>query len=979
MVAVGQLWLDEVLPAACCLPVGQYGRVLPPSHWGGSPEFSLLEREAEITSLAEEFERACAGSGRVVLVEGEAGIGKSSLLAELKARASASGAAVLAARGGELERDFAYGVVRQLFEPLFRTADATRRRRLLQGAAEMAAPILGFSEATAGGLLGTDASLAANHGLYWLTSNLSEDAPLLLLVDDAHWCDVASLLFLHYLGLRIEGLTVLVALGLRLAQPGSSWELLDALRDLRDSASVRPSRLSPAAAAQVIRRSTGQQPHASFLAACQEATGGNPFLLGELLRAFEPEGLRPDEGAADRIRGLGPRSISRSVLGRLAVMWPEAVALARAVAVLDTDAELAHAAALADIPLEQAAAAADALTDADVLAAGRPLRFTHPIIRQAVYEDMAERRRALDHGRAAAILGTRGQPERAAVHLLATEPAGDPHVVSRLRGAAQRSLERGAPGAAVALLRRALHEPPPEGDRFSTTFQLGRAARLAGDPAAVELLRNSLELATAVGEHVKAGRELGAALVAAGSVEDAVRVLDDVSGALGPEASDERVLVEAELLTASTFDDVLAARAAERIDNLLEQVTGATPAERVLLAGAAFHRVAAGTGVGEQIAELAEAATAGGMIVREQGAGSLYPSIAVACLLFTDHLDSAEAVIEAMAEDARRTGSPTAHAWYSAMRSRYDHVRGKPPAAEEHARNALEVFPPALTLATEMALAFLVFALVEQGKLDDAEAELALHHAGEGSLSPTTSGMTLLLARSALRLDQGRLDDARLDAEEVVRREGQRGGSLPGRGYRWIPILALRAAGRQSMAVELARNDVAAARRFAVSSTEGIALTALGAVEGGAKGIAHLRAGVGILEHSPRRLDHAHALVELGAALRRAKHRSDSRDPLGRGMDLAHRLGAAALAERARQELLALGARPRRLVLTGVDSLTASERRVGQLAAEGMSNPEIAQALFVTRKTVEAHLMSVYRKLDVTRDGLPEALATPAR
>lgn len=149
----------------------------------------------------------------------------------------------------------------------------------------------------------------------------------------------------------------------------------------------------------------------------------------------------------------------------------------------------------------------------------------------------------------------------------------------------------------------------------------------------------------------------------------------------------------------------------------------------------------------------------------------------------------------------------------------------------------------------------------------------------------------------------------------------------------------------------------------------------LGVVVGGEEGLRRLEQAVAKLEGTPRKLDHAHALVEFGAALRRANRRSEAREPLRRGMDVAHRSGARPLAERAREELLACGARPRRLVLSGVESLTASERRVAQMAAEGMSNPEIAQALFVTRKTVETHLGHAYSKLEIgSREELAEAL-----
>ncbi|MFZ1879113.1 MAG: LuxR C-terminal-related transcriptional regulator, partial [Gaiellaceae bacterium] len=132
------------------------------------------------------------------------------------------------------------------------------------------------------------------------------------------------------------------------------------------------------------------------------------------------------------------------------------------------------------------------------------------------------------------------------------------------------------------------------------------------------------------------------------------------------------------------------------------------------------------------------------------------------------------------------------------------------------------------------------------------------------------------------------------------------------------------------------------------------------------------------LEGTPARLEHARALVEYGAALRRANRRTEARERLRQGVEIAHRIGALALIEQANNQLAATGARPRKLVQTGLETLTASERRVAQLAAEDMSNKEIAQALFVTVKTVEVHLSSVYRKLEITsRRQLASELAEP--
>jgi DNA-binding NarL/FixJ family response regulator len=156
----------------------------------------------------------------------------------------------------------------------------------------------------------------------------------------------------------------------------------------------------------------------------------------------------------------------------------------------------------------------------------------------------------------------------------------------------------------------------------------------------------------------------------------------------------------------------------------------------------------------------------------------------------------------------------------------------------------------------------------------------------------------------------------------------------------------------------------------------GVTLRTLGLVEGGRAGEKHLEEAVSVLAASSARLEHGKALVELGAALRRGNRRADSRAYLREGLDLAHRIGAKALEERARTELAATGARPRRLQLTGLESLTPSERRVAEMAAENLTNKDIAQALYVTPKTVEVHLSSAYRKLEISsRAQLSGALA----
>jgi DNA-binding CsgD family transcriptional regulator len=197
----------------------------------------------------------------------------------------------------------------------------------------------------------------------------------------------------------------------------------------------------------------------------------------------------------------------------------------------------------------------------------------------------------------------------------------------------------------------------------------------------------------------------------------------------------------------------------------------------------------------------------------------------------------------------------------------------------------------------------------------------------------------------------------------------------------WIPwrseaALALHQLGEIERAKRLCDEELELARRCGAGRPLGIALRARGLVDGGHDGIELLRESRAVLAASPAMLERAQTLIALGAALRRRNARSEARETLTEGLVLAEDCGAAPLADEARTELTATGARARSEYRIGADSLTPSERRVCELAARGKSNPEIAQLLFVTRATVESHLHSAYRRLDISsRNELADALA----
>ena len=441
----------------------------------------LLERSNETDAIAATLDAAVDGQGRLLLIEGEAGVGKSSLLHLTIEKAGERHVVALSARGGEYEREFPYGVIRQLFEG--RVGEVGLESLL--GASALAAPVF---DVTAEGA-GADRA-AIQHGLHWLAADLATEAPLALVVDDGQWADVASLHALIYLARRLEELPVALLIAIRTGEPDVPEELLDALYREPEAETLSPRPLSPEAAAELSRRELGgAEPTDRFLGACHRASGGNPFLHLELLRTVSAEEVALDDANADRVAELASAGVARSVLLRLHGLGDDAIELARAVAVLEPNAELEHVAALACLSVAESATPCERLVRAHVLTGERPLGFVHPLVRQAVYGDISATRRAILHFEAARLLSASGAAtDSAAAHLLRTTPAGEGWIVVALRQAAREALARGAPEAASEYLRRALVEPPDDAELWEIREQLGVALLEAANPDGIEEL-----------------------------------------------------------------------------------------------------------------------------------------------------------------------------------------------------------------------------------------------------------------------------------------------------------------------------------------------------------------------------------------------------------------------------------------------------------------------------------------------------------
>ncbi|WP_320668603.1 AAA family ATPase [Patulibacter defluvii] len=935
---------------------------------------TLLGRGPELARIDAALDRMLDGVvGRLLVVEGPAGAGCTSLLDAAAARARARQVPVLRAVADERSRDVPFGVAVDLFDDPLRAADPARRAALLADRAALAAPLFapdggpGPVEADGAGLV---------EGLYWLAGQIARFDPehrpagLLIAIDDAHWCDHATLRVLARMALRIAQLPLVAVLGVREDLTGD--DLLERLRHHPRAERLRPAPLDRAAVAVLAGERLGAAADERLVAACVRATGGNPFLVHEFLAAVadgSPTPTPTPDPAADVAEAA-----ARAVALRLAAVDPDARRLARATAILGDGARLRQAAALADLSIDRAEAAADALAAAGLLQAGEPLRFGDGLVRAAAEAQVPAAERARGHRRAAAILQGEGAPvARVASHLLQAPAAGDAQVVTALRRAAAEAREQDEPGVAVRALRRALAEPPTADERRAVLVELATAEAAAGEPDGDARLEDAI--AATPDPRARAALLLALARLRAGrgAPEAAIFAATQARALLDPAPLGRDPLVDGLL---SVELDAMALRPSrwpvrqERADAACaDLVAGAAPPADDPILGAQLAVEAALRGQPiDRVVALARAAVADSPLVDPRH-GEGFGLVAQALL----HVDQAELAV-ALAEDAiaeaRTRGAPVAFAVASGWRAAAHYRRGDLVAAIADAEAALELHPEASAV-----VALLARLRMERAETD-AAALLLERVAGSGPDDPGHG--EVLLARAALATARGEgaaAIDALLTAgRHLVARYGSARPTL-GAWWSWAALLAARI-GRDDDARAWAAEGLRVATAAGLPGWTGLALRARAAHESPAERVATLRAAVALLDRSPARLEHARAQIDLGVALLAEGERTAALTMLSTALDAADRCGATATVERARVELAASGVTVPPATPRGARALTPAERRVAERAAAGQTNLQIAQDLFVTTKTVEGHLRNVYRKLAVdSRRALAPILA----
>jgi DNA-binding CsgD family transcriptional regulator len=736
------------------------------------------------------------------------------------------------------------------------------------------------------------------------------------------------------------------------------------------AAVVRPTALGWESAALLAKEQFGCDPDATFVDACWAATGGNPLFLQALLDTLKREASEPRAANAERVLEIGPAPVARAVSLRLARLPSEAAVLARAVAILGGRAELRHAAALANLDAELAAHTATMLSRSEVLRYEMPLEFTHPVVRHAVYDDMSPGERIAGHRRAATILAEAGaSAEQVAAHLEQTLPNGDAFVVDTLRNAAQRALKRGSSDVAVSMLTRALEEPPTREQYGEIVRALGFAQRLLDNPVAIRLLEEAFDLIPEPTRRARVALELGRCLLRANRHQDAIAAFRRGRDVLAGADRDLQESIWSEQINAAWWSPENVALAVDELDAIDEAALHGGVGTDLLRASLAYREARRGTDRARAL-ELARAAIAPQRI-DVLGARGLH--LATHTLTLAGHADESLELYDRVLRAAYARGDNVLASEASLFRAYTQLRRGELTAADADLARFSELM--AWETVAMYAAAFRTELAVERGDLDAAERIVRESGLPE-QIPPNGHLLFFQFERARLRMEQHRFDDAVREleslAENLAALRIENSAFYDARAHL---ALAYNAAGRRTEALGKAIEAVDRARAWGAPHTVGVALRSLGLIEGGVSGEKLLREAVATLAGSQSPLEHARALVDLGAALRRGNRRSDAREHLRQGLELAHKLGATALEERAQTELAATGARPRRLMLTGVDSLTPSERRVAEMAADNMTNKDIAQALFVTPKTVEVHLSSVYRKLEISsRAQLPAAL-----
>ncbi|MFG2557049.1 ATP-binding protein [Streptomyces sp. NPDC048581] len=936
-------------------------------------EPALVGRDLELALVREHLHGT--GDGRAVLLRGPAGIGKTRLMSAALAELG-PGARVLTVKCQE-SGGAAYEAVRGLFAPLDLTAGDPARHPLLAGSVALAgSAALALPALTADGAPdGRPADMyGVMHGLYWLTASLAAERPLILAVDDLQWCDEASLRWLGFLLRHAEGLPVALLLTLRTEVEHARPDVLDEMADDASCLTVDVEPLTDDAVRAMLAAELPVTPDASVVGRCMELTGGTPFLVQLVAREMRERAPVTGLAAAALRDVLGHGAVARFHLDRLG---PERLAVAKALAVLESD-DIESVAALAGTTPGPAAGAVDALRAAGLL---RPdsLTYRHDLMRQAVLDTTPAAERLALRERAARLLNDSGRPsDQVAAQLMHLPEVPEPWMVTVLRSAALGAEQRGAPATAGQYLSRALlHDV----DDIELLCASARLLAHTDHPTALGRLEHALSLVT--DPRVRCRLVLQYVVTSLGA-QNSLRAFELVGETLplveselgdSPEEKALRNLVEAMALVSGLDEKSTVRRVSEGFRDHVWP-PGETAEERLLLG----MLCALGTLEGRPAAELVPSAERVLRVgdVSLGGWGALGASLT---LYLADEVKPVEFALTALLEHAQKGGQAWNSALASSTRAQVHMWTGNLAQALADAQLAFDLVHRDLHVKSAVGPhCTLADVLVRRG--DASRAEEVLNLVRRPRLEQfTLESHTYLMSRARTRAALGDLEGALGHLRRCGDSLAEAGIGNPVLAPWWYDAAQLLAElGRHGEGRDLVDRVAPAVGCWGTPRARGMLALARGVLTPGDTGIDELTEAAGLLDGTPGRLEHARAEYLLGRRLLERGDAESARERLRRSIDIAVLCGDRLLLDQAVPALGAAGGRLRRGTESPTDALSGSERQVAERAAAGATNREIAEALFLTQRTVEFHLTSVYRKLGIGgRRGLAAVLAAERR
>ena len=944
-----------------------------------APVPRLCGRATEFAVLGEVLDRVASGQPAVVLIEGEAGIGKTRLADEALEDARARGMQVMSGRAEEMERTRPFGLVATVFGCARPSLDPRRAAiaGLLSGGGGDRGPITVTSDP---GL-----QFRVVDAFVDLVEELTLSGPLVIGVDDLQWADPSSLLTLGALGRRLAYLPIALIGCFRLLPRPEDLEQLCSSLEAAGGRRLALRPLADSAVADLVAETVAANPAPGLLAEIAGA-GGNPLFVTELVGALiQEEAITTVGGRAEVSKAILPPTLRLTILRRLSFLHEDTLRILRAASILGSGFSLTDLATVTGwLALELSAVLAEAITARVLADDGDVLRFRHDLIRESIYEDLPVSVRRALHREAGQRLARRGAPSlQVAEHLARGATQGDAEAISWLARAARDEVAR-SPYVAADLLTRAaeLMDPGDPGrdrllaERASSLMLAGRIAD--AEAACRALLDRAHDLLVEGPVRIC----LGHALLAHGQGRDALRELDRAAESASLTGAERAYGLGWASFARLWLGDLDGAAASAKQARAAAAASGDHMSASIAVASLALVSEFRGDlRVALQIID--DAARLENHSADSQG--HRYPVCLARGHILMDVDEPEEA--RAALETARRISEESGVRWFLPS---YQAARGVEHFIAGEWDDAVVELEASIGQADETGRKYgLVYALgvlsvinFHRGDLGGARRAAA---AAADELSATDlrfHAQWATWAQALLLEADGKIADALATLAGCWdQREPQLGLTLeyPVLGADLVR-LAL-ASGEQGQAREVAAAIAQIADENNVASLAGAALRCRGLAEddpGVLLAAAHAYAAL------QRPLELALASEDAGAAFARRGHADRARPLLEQAAEIYERLGAARDLARADAALRAAGfvrgrRRTRSRPRTGWHSLTPAEHAIAGLVAEGLSNPQIGERLYVSRRTVQTHLVHVFAKLDLTSRAQLAAVVTRHR